>query len=194
MRNDHLRQAAGLASVHYWFLENDHIYPFNWVMRHHVEGRKDQLVTRDEFGDPMVYYDKFTPYGNSLVMFAKLKKNRLQASTSTPISDGKGVYALATSDSSGLAAMVWNYQSVNNTGYRTEVVFNNLPTTVENQKFRVKTYRIDFETSNYHADLENSNLELVEEKIYNNAEEFKKTIFLHPNAIQLLVLEPESTP
>ena len=192
-RNDHLRQAAGLASIHYWFLESDHIYPFNWVMRHHVEGRKDQLVTRDEFGDPMVHYDKFTPYGNSLIMFAKLKENRLQASTSTSISEGKGVYALATSDSSGVAAMVWNYQSVHNIGYQTKVVFNNLPTSFENQTFIVKTYRIDFETSNYHADLENSNLELVEEKVYKNAKEFKKTIFLHPNALQLLVLEPVSS-
>lgn len=192
MRNDHLRQAAGLASVHYWFLESDHIYPFNWVMRHHMEGRKDQLVTRDEFGDPMLHYGKFTPYGNSLVMFAKLKENRLKATTSTPVSDGKGVYALATSDSSGVSAMVWNFQSVNNTGYHTELVFNNLPASFKNKKIRVKTYRIDFETSNYHADLENSNLQLVEEKVYKNIRDFKKTVFLHPNALQLLVLEPES--
>jgi hypothetical protein len=192
-RNDHLRQAAGMASVQYWFLESDHIYPFNWVMRHHVEGRKDQLVTRDEFGDPMMHYGKFTPYGNALVMFAKLKENRLIASTSTPISDGKGIYALASSDSSGVAAMVWNFQSVHNTGYHTEVVFNNLPASFENQTFRVKTYRIDFETSNYHADLENSNLQLVEDKVYKSAKEFKKTVFLHPNALQLLVLEPVSS-
>jgi len=192
MRNDHLRQAAGLASVHFWFLETDHIYPFNWVMRHHVEGRKDQLVTRNEFGDPMKHYDKFTPYGNALVMFAKLKENRLKASTITPISDGKGVYALATSDSSGVAAMVWNFQSVNNIGYQTEVIFNNFSSSFENHDFRVKTYRIDFETSNYHADIDKSNLQLVEEKVYKNVKEFKKTIFLHPNALQLLVLEPES--
>jgi len=191
MRNDHLRQAAGLASVHYWFLENAHVYPFNWVMRHHVEGRKDQLVTRDEFGDPLLHYGKFTPYGNSLVMFAKLKENRLNASTSTPISDGKGIYTLATSDSSGVAVMVWNFQSVSNTGYHTEVVFNKLPSEFKSKKIRVKTYKIDFETSNYHADLENSNLQLVEEKVYKKTTELKKTVFLHPNALQLLVLEPE---
>ncbi|MFD3003666.1 hypothetical protein ACFS7Z_25135 [Pontibacter toksunensis] len=190
LRNDHMRQAAGLASVHYWFMESDHIYPFNWVMRHHEEGRKDQLVSRDEFGDPMKHYGKFTPYGNTLVMFAKLKENRLQASTSTPISDGKGIYALATSDSSGVAAMVWNYQGVNNTGYNTELIFEKLPALFKDKKIRVKTYKIDFQTSNYHADLENSNLQLVEEKVYDNPKEFRKTVFLHPNALQLLVLEP----
>jgi hypothetical protein len=67
-------------------------------------------------------------------MFAKLKENRLQAITSIPFSDGKGIYALATWDSSGLAAMVWNFQSVNNTGYNTEVVFNKLPAPFKNKK------------------------------------------------------------
>jgi hypothetical protein len=71
--------------------------------------------------------------------------------------------------------MVWNFQSVNNTGYQTEVVFNNLPASFKNKKFRVKTYRIDFETSNYHADLENSNLQLVEDKVYKSAIEHDRT-------------------
>jgi hypothetical protein len=190
MRNDHMRQAAGLASVHYWFMESDHIYPFNWVMRHHVEGRKDQLVTRDEFGDPMKHYGKFTPYGNTLVMFAKLKENRLKASTSTPISDGKGIYTLASADSSGVAAMVWNFQSVYNTGYKVNVNFENLPTSFKNKKVRVKIYRIDSKTSNYHADLEKANLQLVEEKVYSPAKAFSTSLFLDPNALGLLIIEP----
>jgi hypothetical protein len=190
MRNDHLRQAAGLASVHYWFLESDHTYPFNWVMRHHVEGRKDQLVTRNEFGDSMQLYNKFTPYGNTLTMFAKLKENRLKASTSTPISDGKGIYTLASADSSGIAAMVWNFQSINNTGYKVNVNFENLPASFQGENLRLKIYKIDSKTSNYHTNLANANLQLLEEKVHSPAKAFSTSLFLDPNALGLLIIEP----
>lgn len=190
MRNDHLRQAAGLASVQYWFLESDHIYPFNWVMRHHVEGRKDQLVTRDEFGDTLKIHGKLTPYGNTLVMFSKLKANRLRATAYTPVSAGKGIYTLASADPSGMAAMVWNFQSVNNTGYKVQVNFTNLPPAYKNKNVRVKTYKIDSKNSNYHAGLENANLQLVEDKVLKATQSYSTSLFLDPNTLQLFVLEP----
>lgn len=176
MRNDQLRQAAGMASMMYWFLESDKIYPFNWNMRHNKEGRKDQLVTRDEFGDLMRHNNKFTPYGNSILMFSKMKKTRVSVSSSSPITKGKGLYTLASSDFSGVSAMIWNFQGVNNTGYKVSVNFSNLPSSFKSKNLRVKIYRIDSRTSNYHANLEKANLQLVEEKIYEPAKSYSTQV------------------
>ena len=35
-----------MASYMYWYLENPKDIPFNWVLRHRTEERKDQLMTR----------------------------------------------------------------------------------------------------------------------------------------------------
>ena len=186
-RNDHLRQAAGVASIFYWFLESDNIYPFHWVMRHLKEGRKDQLVTRDEFEDPFRQENKFTPYGNSMVMLSKLKSLRLPVQTS--VEPVKGLYAMASTDNTGIAVMVWNYQGVKNTGFKTELMLRNLPKDLKNKKLKFSIYKIDSQNSNYHADLENSNLKVFEEKIIIVKDSFKEPLFLDPNALQLVILE-----
>ncbi|MBK6511190.1 MAG: cellulase family glycosylhydrolase [Haliea sp.] len=75
---DYLIGAAGVPSLHYWYMEQDNIVPFNWVLRHKSEERKDQLVTRVGEGEP-IPTGVFTPYGNALVMMSKLKDGRVAA-------------------------------------------------------------------------------------------------------------------
>ena len=77
-RNDWVRQAPGLTSIHYWYAEQPDIYPFHWTVRHDKEGRKDQLVTLRGEGESSPV-ETFTPYGNMLLMQSMLGDKRVVA-------------------------------------------------------------------------------------------------------------------
>ncbi|WP_370479785.1 hypothetical protein [Tamlana flava] len=191
MKNDRLRQAAGVMSINYWYLNSKRSYPFNWVLRHQTEGRKDQLVSRDSTGTDMIHTQKFTPYGNSILMVSKLKKKRLQVSSSNQLKEGKGVYSIASYDESGVSIMIWNYQSKNTEGYNIELIIENLPKSFK-KKVKVKTGLIDAKNSNYQYDLENCNLTMNEKIIERKkGRVFKTTFSLEPNALCIVVLESE---
>ncbi|MCH4553428.1 glycoside hydrolase family protein [Aestuariibaculum lutulentum] len=192
MKNDRLRQAAGVMSINYWYLNSKNSYPFNWVLRHQTEGRKDQLVTRDSAGGDMIHTRKFTPYGNSVLMVSKMKKNRLEVSSSSELDEGKGVYSIASSDESGVSIMIWNYQSKNTVGYDLDLLVENLPKSFKKKSVKVKTGLIDAEHSNYQYNLDNCNLSMVETTIKPLKEGvFKTKLSLQPNALYLVVLESE---
>ena len=36
MDDDRVRQAVGMLSLFYWYGKSKYIYPFNWVIRHHL--------------------------------------------------------------------------------------------------------------------------------------------------------------
>ncbi len=189
LKNDHLRQAAGMASLFYWYLTTaDNTYPFNWVTRHRKEGRKDQLVTRDEKQYPFIQTRKFTPYGNLMVMLSKMKKTRVASTTSSLVTDGKGLYSLASKDDIGISIMVWNYQSTASEGYNAELIVENLPEEWKGKNVNVQQYRIDSETSNYHADLENCNLEVIKEYSEKADNLYQIALHFEPNTLQLIVL------
>ncbi len=190
IKNDHLRQASGMASLLYWYLNtNDNTYPFNWVMRHRKEGRKDQLVTRDQWQQPFVNTRKFTPYGNMMLMMSKMKKNKISSNVTSTINKGKGLYSLATSDSTGVSVMIWNYQGKGTEGYDAEINIENLPKSLKGKKFSAKIYRIDEKTSNYHSDPANCNLQLVDTQLMNRAIRYHMTLHLEPNTLQLVIFE-----
>ncbi len=187
-RPDYLIQAAGVPSLVYWFMEQDHMVPFNWVLRHKSEERKDQLVTRVGEGKP-IPAGIFTPYGNTLLMMSKLKDERVAAQSDT-LANGKGVYAIATKDDTGAAVMVWNYQHTGNQAYDVTVDMNNLPENLSGGKVRLRMFRIDAETSNYWADPERANLRQVSETVVEPGGEHSVDINLSANALHLVVLEP----
>ncbi len=179
-----------MASLFYWYLTtSENIYPFNWVMRHRKEGRKDQLVSRDEKQQPFIHNNKFTPYGNMMLMMSKMKDTRISATTSSVIHEGKGLYTLATKDSTGMSVMVWNYQGKKTEGFDAELEVVHLPAGWENKNVKAAIYKIDGETSNYHAGLENSNLQMVEEKTAETDTSYHILLHLEPNTLQLITLE-----
>jgi len=191
MKNDRLRQAAGVMSINYWYLNSENSYPFNWVLRHQTEGRKDQLISRDSTGADMIQTEKFTPYGNSILMASKMKKTRLSVNSSTMIDEGKGIYSIASSDKSGISVMIWNYQSKNTEGYNLDLKIENLPKSLKQNKMNVQTGLIDAKNSNYQYDLENCNLQMAEKTIDPlKGGVFKTSLSLEPNALYLIVLEP----
>ena len=191
MKNDRLRQAAGVMSINFWYLNSENSYPFNWVLRHQTEGRKDQLVSRDSTGADMIQIEKFTPYGNSILMASKLKKTRLSVNSSTMIDEGKGVYSIASSDESGISVMIWNYQGKNTVGYNVELKIETLPKTFKQYNTKVHTGLIDAKNSNYQYDLDNCNLQMTEKTIEPlNEGVYKTNLSLEPNALYLILLEP----
>jgi hypothetical protein len=187
---DYLRQAAAMASYMYWYLENPRDVPFNWVLRHSTEERKDQLLTRAGEGKP-IPTGIFTPYGNQMLMFSKLKDERV-AAQSNALANGKGVYAIATKDKTGAAVAVWNYQQAGAEPYRVTINIGQLPPNLRNKPLRQRMFRIDDKVSNYWGDPAHANLQQVSEEVIKPATARNVTVDLTANALQLIVLEPAS--
>ncbi|MBB3665557.1 hypothetical protein FB384_004515 [Prauserella sediminis] len=186
-KNDYLRQAAGMATYSHLFANQSDTYMFNWCVRHRVEERKDQLVTRTADGPEK---DIFTPYGNMMLMQSRLKDTRVSAETGPPLEGDNGVYATASKDKAGASVMVWNWQHVNDTTYRTEVDMSDLPRSLKSQPVRQRMFRIDQTTSNYFADPAKADLQQVDEKIIEPGASHSVSVDLSPNAMYLILLEP----
>lgn len=187
-RPDYLIQAAGVPSLVYWLLEQPLTIPFNWVLRHTSEERKDQLLTRAGEGKP-IPAGIFTPYGNAMVMMSKLKSERVSAKSDTLVG-GKGVYAIATRDKTGVAVMVWNYQHTGTQGHRVTISMEQLPANLRNKHLRQRMFRIDDQTSNYWADPVRANLQQVADTVVRPGQQHSMTVNLSANALQLILLEP----
>lgn len=187
-RPDYLRQAAAMASYMYWYLESPKDIPFNWVLRHSTEERKDQLLTRAGQG-VAIPTRTFTPYGNQMLMFSKLKKERVSAQ-SNALEAGKGVYALATRDATGAAVMVWNYQLAGTRPYRVTIDMGELPANLRGKGLRRRMFRIDDRTSNYWGNAATANLQEIDQTTLPRSRKYQMTLDLTPNALHLIVLEP----
>ncbi len=198
-RPDYLIGAAGVPSLHYWYMEQPNTYPFNWVVRHSGEERKDQLISRARDGKHIAVKggenvedlptNIFTPYGNALKMMSLLKKERV-AAQSDALVEGKGIYSIATQDEYGAAVMLWNYQHIGNQSYDVTINMNNLPRELQGKQVRQRIYRIDDKTSNYWADPDTANLQLVSESVVTPGKTYNIPVTLTANALQLIVLEP----
>jgi hypothetical protein len=187
-KNDWLRQAAGLASLHYWWADQPRTIPFHWTVRHESEGRKDQLVTLRHGSEPSPT-DTFTPYGNMLLMQSKMKTTKVEAVSDTLV-EGRGVYAIASKDKTGASLMVWNYQGPNDESFETTISMSRLPSWLRHGPVRQTLYRIDQNTSNYWADPQNANLQQVDQKIVRPGKRYVEKVDLDPNAIYLIIMEP----
>ena len=198
-RPDYLIGAAGVPALHYWYMEQPHTYPFNWVVRHSTEERKDQLVTRVrnnqhaavKGGDNVegLPTNIFTPYGNAMKMMAMLKKERVGAQSSALV-EGKGIYSIATKDEYGAAVMVWNYQHIGQQRYNVKVEMGDLPANLRGKSLCQRMYRIDDKVSNYWGNPQTANLQQVSATTVQPARRHSVTVDLTPNALQLITLEP----
>lgn len=187
-RPDYLRQAAGMATFTYWFMESPKDVPFQWLMRHDTNGRKDQLISHAP-GDRPVLTNTFTPYGNLLVMLSKMKDGRVSA-ISDGIREGKGTYAIASSDKSGLSLLVWNYQLTGADHVRVNLDLTNLPAPLRGKPLRERVYRIDSANSNYFTNPAKAALQMIAERTVTGARTLTETAELEPNAVQLILIEP----
>lgn len=186
---DYMIGAAGVPSLLYWFMEQPRTVPFNWVLRHGGEERKDQLITRAGADRKTPMVNTFTPYGNALAMMAKLKDERV-AAQSNALQAGQGVYAIATKDRTGVAVMVWNYQHTGTRSFQVNLDLGQLPANLRGKNLRQRTFRIDDKLSNYWADPAKANLQQVADSVVKPEQNHRVTFSLPANALQLVVLEP----
>jgi hypothetical protein len=131
----------------------------------------------------------FTPYGNAMKMQSLLKTERVQ-SESSALENGKGVYSIATKNEYGVAIMVWNYQHIDQNTFDTSIQLRNLPKLLRGREVVQRTYRIDDRISNYWANPETANLQMVSENVVAVDRHYTVAARLSPNALQLIVLEP----
>jgi hypothetical protein len=200
-RPDYLIGAAGVPALHYWLMESPNTYPFNWVVRHYSEERKDQLITRARDGQHIAVkgdenaqdlpVNTFSPYGNAMAMMAKLKKERVEA-RSDALVDGIGIYSIATKDEYGAGVMVWNYQHLGKQGYDVTIDMGALPANLRDVQLCQRMYRIDGEVSNYWANPATANLQQVSSTPLAARSTHSASVELTPNALQLIVIEPAS--
>ncbi|MEH0421243.1 glycosyl hydrolase [Streptomyces sp. B21-083] len=184
-RKDYLRQAAGMATYGYYFAGQRDTYMFNWCVRHRVEERKDQLVSRTT-GGPAT--DTFTPYGNMMLMQSRMKDTRVSA-VSDAVDGDNGVYAIASKDRTGASLMVWNWQHTKDQSYRATIDMSRMPSELRHGPVRRLVYRIDSTTSNYFGDPGRAELQLVDSKPVRPGRTYTETVDLAPNAIYLILLE-----
>lgn len=185
---DYLIEAAGVLALHYWMLESPHNYPFNWIIRHGSEERKDQMISRAGADGKTPLTNTFSPYGNALAMMAKLKDQRVSAE-SNALDAGKGVYAIATKDGTGAAVMVWNYQHTGGQTYRTTIDMGQLPVNLRGKNICQRMYRVDDKVSNYWANPGTANLQEVDASLVRPTQRHGVSVELTPNALQLITLQ-----
>jgi hypothetical protein len=198
---DYVRQSAGMASLQYWYGQEPDTTLFNWTTRQSSNSRKDEFVSRVPEGQ-QIPTDTLTPYGNLLVMQAKMKTTRVAATTDS-LTNGIGVYALAAMDNTGASVMVWNYQGCgaaavgdpcpNNRAYQATIDMNHLPANLTGHTVRERVFRIDQNTSNYYStpatDPAHANLQQVDSKAIKPGSSYSESTDLEPNAVYLILLE-----
>lgn len=124
--DDRVRQAAGMLSLFYWYGKEQNIYPFNWVLRHHLEGRKDMLVTTDDT-DRTPLAPQFTPYGEAVHKLSMQASEALAVDYPEPSDDGHGLYVQAAIDDDRLTLLMWNYQQTGRHAVAARLEMLNLP-------------------------------------------------------------------
>jgi len=130
-----------------------------------------------------------TPYAqyNVFKMMSMQKSELVSANSDSVGSDGTGVGVEATQDSTGVAVLVWNYQSGGTKSVMVNV--NSLPSIFSGQTIHVQQYLVDSTHSNY---LYNGDKALDKVADFTNpaASSFASTISLANNAVALFVLTP----
>jgi hypothetical protein len=212
---DFVRNAAGMASLQYWYSKERITYPFNWLTRQRAGGLKDEFVTRNATGPYLNFQtfqqiwpalnpipaNTFTPFGNMKRMKSMMKTTEVSASSNS-LANGLGVYATASKDHTGASLMVWNYQGCSGTilgncpttAYSVEIEMTNLPANLRNRPVVQKMFRIDQNTSNYYSDPSAADLQEISSKIVTTGTSYSESVVLEANGIYLIVLEPTVPP
>jgi len=141
IQENQLLQASLMASIFFHFNKHENVQGFQWVIQHKNQDRKNQI------------YDnlRWSPYGMSLKMQARLAANQIKVDT-PELSEGKGIYCIASKDESKVTVLIWNYQWENGENTHTSVInFNNIPINNPGGTAKIKEYLLDLEHNNIHT-------------------------------------------
>jgi len=126
-------QAAALAALQFFYLNQNRLYPFHWTVVHPTNPRKS-MFTSEAQGVPLAYYQMQQ-------METMLPGTRF-ASTTVLSDRGLGIGSLAGGTSGQVALMTWNYQWVNQKSLDAVLVLKNLPVAFQTRQVLVEYYRI----------------------------------------------------
>lgn len=175
-------QAAGVASLHYFYAGQPGMVPFDWTIWHPENSRKDLFVDR-AVGVPRPYY-------NALRALSMLPADRFPASSDILTPEGIGVYGLAGAEAGRVAVMTWNYQWTRPGTYDSRIVIRNFPPAYRTSNVLVTRYRIP---NDVHA----GDLLMVEQFVIRPRTAgtyYAQTLPMRPNELRLLVLTPTTAP
>ncbi|CAN7235090.1 discoidin domain-containing protein [Paenibacillus sp. LjRoot153] len=142
--------------------------------------------------DKLKYYEVlghtfFTPYFNTMRMFAQLGDTRVKASGGS--TDIYGTRMLATKNSDTKATMmVWNKQGDGTASANVDISVKNLPAGFQGKSVRYKKLLVDESHSN-HAYNKIDDLQMVDEGIINLTDTIVLSQTLEKNAVMLIELE-----
>ncbi|MFE5323246.1 immunoglobulin-like domain-containing protein [Paenibacillus sp. NPDC056579] len=142
--------------------------------------------------DKLKYYEVlgrtfFTPYFNTMRMFARLGDTRVKATGGS--GDIYGTRMLATKNSDSKATMmVWNKQGDRAASSNISLSVKHLPPGFEGKSVRIKKYLVDETHSNY-AYNKIDELQLVDETLANTADNLTLSATLDKNSVMLIELE-----
>jgi hypothetical protein len=179
---DYHIQAAGLAALHYWYLGEKGVTPFNWTVHHPDNDRKSMFADTGT--------GAARPYYNAVRMQSMLPNTRYTATSDRLSAAGIGVYGLAAADSSHVAVMSWNYQWTKSASYDSRVVLSGFTGAFKTQNVLVTRYRIP-------GDASTGELKPVERFVIapRTAGSYTgQTLSLAPNELRMTVLTPTTKP
>lgn len=184
IQDNQLLQASCLATMFYYFNLQPDIQAFQWVIQHKTQDRKNQIF------DNL----RWSPYGMSLKMQARMARNQVQAIAPPPV-EGKGVYCLASEDDSKVTVLLWNYQWEN--GSTTSMVDLEVQSLFQNEgngKIKIGEYLLDRKNNNIHTnyellskpDPEEEQLKARKSKEMDYRSSINHRVVLEPNAMSLV--------
>lgn len=175
-------QAAGMAAMHYYYLNQRDVIPLHWTIDHPENDRKDMFLDTDS-GEPRPYY-------NAMRMQSMLPETRYAATSDRLDRHGIGVYALAAANPQKIAVMTWNYQWTRKATYVSQVKIANVPPAFRDSNVLVERYKIG-------KDMHSGALRKVESFVASPRADgsFQAPgVSLGPNELHLLVMTPTKDP
>ncbi|WP_433251177.1 hypothetical protein ACQPYK_05470 [Streptosporangium sp. CA-135522] len=175
-------QAAALASLHYYYLNQSGVTPFHWTIDHPENDRKDL------FEDTATGVAR--PYYNTVLMQSMLPRTRYAATSDALSPQGIGVYGLAAAEPGKVSVMTWNYQWTHQAAYQSKTVLTNFPSAFRTSNVLVTRYKIGSES-------DTGTLDPVEQFVIGPRADggyTSQTLELQPNELRLLVLTPTTKP
>ncbi|MFI7635220.1 glycosyl hydrolase [Nonomuraea sp. NPDC049400] len=190
LKHDQLVQAAGIAAVSRYYIIGKMNRPFQWVVHHGENLRKDMFV---EGLDGVRL-----PFGHVVVMLGMLKPSLdgerldMRISPGAAQTDGIGLAALAHADSSRVAVMYWNYQA--ETGgdvYDTTITVDNLPSNLfSGRRVRIERWLVDATHNNYNYNGTTTFAREMDTTTDTPVTKVVQRVRLAKNAVGLMLLTP----
>lgn len=180
-------QAASIATMNYYYVVNGNLRmtPIAWADRIDQHQEKSIFVPQSD--------QVLSPFGNTVKLLSRLDSTRAAATMSpdpTTTTSGFGVYALPTTKSNQVAALVWNWRhdDTTYTSANITISFTNLPSGFTGHNVHLTRYLIDGTHSNYLNSYASASLYTSDS--INNFNVTNYTFSLTNNAVSLIVLDP----